>query len=101
MALIYGNPIPKARGYCVLVTTDRFRDRERVDIREWFEERIGDPDTLHPTRKGASLPLTHLPRLMAALYEVEVAAIREGHLKPAHYLEAGLDVPAVLQPRIA
>lgn len=88
--------IPTGRGYCVRVSRSRFRGKERLDVRHYFEARPGDPDTRQPTKKGVNLPLEHLPRLLAALHAIEREAIRDGELLPEDYENAGLEPPATL-----
>lgn len=88
--------IPKARGYAVRVSRDRFRDRERIDVREFYEVRPGDPDTRQPTKKGISLPIDQLPQLRAALEEAERGALAAGLLEVEGYTNAGLPVPPEL-----
>jgi hypothetical protein len=89
---IYGE-IPKVRGVVVLVT----RNQERLDIREFVEDRPGTPDSRQPTRKGVNLPLAKLPALVAALQRAEADAIKGGSLKARHYIECGAPVPAALR----
>lgn len=89
--------IPTGRGYCVRVSRSRFRGKERLDVRHFFEARPGDPDTRRPTKKGVNLPLEHLPRLLAALHAIEREAIRDGELLPEDYENAGLPVPPALR----
>jgi hypothetical protein len=89
---IYGE-IPKVRGVVVLITRSQFRDQERLDIREFVEDRPGTPDSRQPTRKGVNLPLAKLPALVAALQAAAGEALEAGNLKPADFHKAGLSVP--------
>ncbi len=94
MARLYGE-IPKARGVVVQVMRDSFRNRERLDLREWVEDRPGSPDSRQPTRKGVSIPLSKLPSLLAALRTAETDALQAGLLRSADYEAAGLTKPDI------
>jgi len=89
--------IPTGRGYCVRVSRSRFRGRERLDVRHYFEARPGDPDTRRPTKKGVNLPLDLLPALLAALHAIEREAIEAGELLAEDYENAGLPAPPALR----
>lgn len=89
--------IPTGRGFAVRVTRSDFRGKPRVDVRHYFEARPGDPDTMAPTKKGASLPLELLPTLLDALRHAEADAIRDGALLAEDYENAGLPVPPALR----
>jgi hypothetical protein len=89
--------ITTGRGFAVRISCNTWRGNPRVDVRHVFEVRPGDPDTRQPTRKGVSLPLDLLPRLLAALHAIEAAAIAAGELLAEDYGNAGLPVPAALQ----
>ena len=93
--------IPKARGAVLLVTSSEFAGMPRVDVREWVEERITDPDSRRPTKQGINIPVRKHPLLLAALQRAEAEAIRAGHLKPSDYNAAELPVPDELKPRAA
>ena len=88
--------IPTGRGYGVRVSRSKFRGKERLDVRHFFEARPGYPDTRQPTKKGVSLLLEHLPRLLAALRQIEAEAIEAGELLAEDYENAGLEPPATL-----
>ena len=93
--------VSQGRGFEMRVTTDRFQDRERLDLRTWAEYRPGDPDSAQPTKKGVNLPVAKLPELLAILKRAEAELIRTGRLKPQHYRDAGLPVPDELRPKAA
>ena len=86
--------IPKTRGVEIRVSRSRYRNRERVDVREYVG--FGEPDSMKPTKRGVNLPLEHLPRLLAALHAIEREAIRDGELLPEDYENAGLEPPPEL-----
>ena len=88
--------IPTGRGTCVRVSRTTYRGRERVDIRTMFEARPGDPGTRTPTKKGVSLLLEDLPRLLVALHALERDAIAAGELLPEDYENAGAPLPDAL-----
>jgi hypothetical protein len=75
--------IPTGRGFAVRVSRSNWRGRERVDVRHVYEFTPGDPDTRQPTQKGVALSLDLLPRLLAALREIEAEAIRDGTIRRA------------------
>ena len=85
--------IPKGRGFAVRVTRDNYQGHEVVDVRVWFENRPGDPDTFRPTPKGASIPVRNLPALLAALNAAGADALQSGLLRSAHFEAAGVPVP--------
>ena len=91
--------INKARGYCIQVTQERFRGRERLDVREWYETRPGNPDTRRPTPNGISVGLNKIPALRAALEAAEKDALERGHLCEQDYRAAGVQPPAELVQR--
>lgn len=93
--------IQKARGTVVLIGSSYFQGRDRIDLREWVEHRIGDPDSRQPTKSGVSLPITDLPAILAALGRVEQEAIRSGLLSARQYREAGMEPPAELRLSVA
>ena len=74
--------LPRARGAVLRIARDTYQGHELVGIREWFEYRPGDPDTLRPNKSGLSIPPGRLPQLIAALQEAEADAIEQGLLKP-------------------
>jgi hypothetical protein len=85
----------EARGFAVVLSQSRYRNMERIDLREHYEARPGDPDTLRPTRKGVSMPVNQLPALRAALQEAEIELLERGVLRVQHYERAGLPVPGI------
>lgn len=87
--------IPTGRGFAVRISRTEWRGKARADIRHVFEVRPGDHDTRQPTRKGVSLPLDLLPRLLVGLHRIEADAIKAGELLPEDY--EGLEVPAALR----
>jgi hypothetical protein len=88
--------IPAGRGFAVRIARTTWRGKSRVDVRQVFEVRPGYPDTRQPTKKGVSLLLEDLPRLLAALRQIEAEAIEAGELLPEDYENAGLEPPATL-----
>ena len=86
--------IETGRGFAVRVARTTWRGKNRVDVRQVFEVRPGDPDSRQPTRRGVSLRLEYLPRLLAALRRIEAEAIEAGELLPEDYENAGLEPPA-------
>jgi hypothetical protein len=88
--------IPKVRGVGVQVQRSEFRGKARLDIREHYEFRPGDPDSARPTKKGISIPIRDLPRLMKLLNAAEADALRLGLLELEDYDEAGIPGPAEL-----
>lgn len=89
--------IPTGRGFAVRIARTEWRGKARVDVRHVFEVRPGDPDTRQPTRKGVSLPLDLLPRLLAGLHQIEADAITAGELLPEDYENEGLEAPPALR----
>jgi len=89
--------IPAGRGLAVRIARTTWRGKSRVDVRQVFEVRPGHPETRQPTKKGVSLLLEHLPRLLAALHAIEREAIEAGELLPEDYENAGLPAPPALR----
>jgi len=87
--------IPTGRGFAIRISRTTWRGKARADVRHCFEVRPGDPDTRQPTRKGISLPLDLLPRLLAGLHQIERDAIAAGELRAEDY--EGLEVPPALR----
>jgi|SRR5690606_583684 len=85
--------IPAGRGFAVRIARTTWRGKSRVDVRQVFEVRPGYPDTRQPTKKGVSLLLEDLPRLLAALRQIEAEAIEAGELLPEDYENAGVEPP--------
>lgn len=76
----YYGAIPKARGIEIRVQRSEFRGKARLDVREHYEFRPGDPDSARPTKRGISIPVRDLPRLMAALKAAEADCLTAGLL---------------------
>lgn len=89
--------IKKVRGVDVQVQRSEFRGKARLDVREFFELRPGDPDSARPTKKGISLPVQDLPRLMALLKAAEADCLTHGLLELEDYEEADLPAPPELE----
>ncbi|MEA1871086.1 MAG: transcriptional coactivator p15/PC4 family protein [Candidatus Bipolaricaulota bacterium] len=60
--------IDKGMGSQIHVRLSRFRDRDYLDIRNFYETDDGE---WKPTRKGIAIPMDLYPKLMAALKEAE------------------------------
>lgn len=93
----YYGAIPKCRGVDIRVQRSEFRGKPRLDIREHFEFRPGDPDSASPTKKGVNVPVQDLPRLLALLKAAEADALTGGLLELEDYEDAGLPLPAELE----
>lgn len=91
--------IPVSRGFAVRIARTTWRGKNRVDVRTVFEARPGYPATRQPTKKGVSLLLEDLPRLLAALRRIEAEAIEAGELLPEDYQNAGLEPPPALRSK--
>lgn len=87
--------IPAGRGFAVRIARTTWRGKSRVDVRQVFEVRPGYPETRQPTKKGVSLLLEDLPRLLAALHAIGAEAIEAGELLAEDYENAGLEPPAL------
>ena len=74
--------LPRGRGAVLRIARDTYQGHELVGIREWYEYRPGDPDTLRPSKSGVNVSVRRLPELIAALQAAEADAIRQGLLKP-------------------
>lgn len=101
MSTLYFERLQKARGFALVVSLAPWQGRLRFDLREWYETRPGDPDTLRPTQKGVNVGVNRLPELRAHLERAEEAAIAAGLLTPADYQRAGLPLPDALRPSAA
>jgi hypothetical protein len=71
--------IPKGRGSAVFVTLSEFHG-QHIDVRTYLA--FTDDGELRPTKKGASLPITKLRDLRAALAEADRVAVGLGWLDP-------------------
>jgi len=60
--------IDKGMGSRIHVRLSRFRDRDYLDIRNFYETDDGE---WKPTRKGIAIPVELYPELMAVLKEAE------------------------------
>jgi hypothetical protein len=60
--------IDKGMGNRIHIRLSRFRDRDYLDIRNFYETEDGE---WKPTRKGIAIPVDLYPELMAALKEAE------------------------------
>lgn len=85
--------ISKGRTQAVCVTRDKFKGKDRLDIRVFF---LSDDEQMCPTRQGVNLPISDLPALRAALEAMERDALRGGLLEMEDYESAGLPVPPEL-----
>lgn len=92
----WSGAIPKCRGVDVQVQRSEFRRKPRLDIREHYDSRPGDPASARPTKKGINIPVQDLPRLLALLREAEADALHLGLLEVEDYQEAGLEPPGKL-----
>lgn len=84
--------IAKGAGELVRVSLVHFRQRDRIDIRQFYAPTETEPS---PTRRGVNLLLTELPRLRAALEAAEQDAIANGLLTEQDYTEAGVAMPVL------
>lgn len=60
--------IDKGLGGRIYIRLSRFRERDYLDIRNFYE---ADDGEWRPTRKGIAIPVEHYSELMAALKEAE------------------------------
>lgn len=89
--------IPKVRGVDIQVSRSEFRGKARLDVREHYEFRPGDPDSARPTKKGVSIPVQDLPRLMGLLKAAEADCLTLGLLELKDYTDAGIELPPELE----
>ena len=85
--------IAKTRGIDLRITVGDYRNKLRLDVREWVEARIGDPDSAIATPKGINIGVEHLPRFLHLLNDIAREARAAGRLKPEDFKRAGLPDP--------
>lgn len=82
MTQIHGS-IPRRLGAAVVISSTRHKGQARLDLREHFLPT--GQDTLVPTRRGISLPISDIPALRRALQAAEADAVAAGLLpNPQH-----------------
>ena len=72
--------IDKGLGGRIYVRLSRFRERDYLDIRNFYETDDGE---WKPTRKGVAIPVELYDELMAALKEAESLIAERSQGKPA------------------
>ena len=61
----------KSKDEEVHASLSTYRGRLRADLRVWVAD---EKDALHPTKKGISVPVADLPKLLAAVEALVVGA---------------------------